>query len=275
MKYSVVFLLLFISQFSFSQNTFSAEITIPEQIIEGEFSEVVLTISKPKDTRNFTVFTQKIPPGFFMKMTDAQGAEYTYEKNVLKLTWVRIPDKDKIFVRYKIAPMVGISGSYTLSGKLSYMAGSEQANFSLSHKLFKIVKERTNNFDTPVNLQTDIYSGNKLKHVNCKRIVKFNKENNSYNVQILLLSNKPGSYAVTEKTPKGFVISELEYVNAGLNKKLNLYQFVYNNMPANKNVKIKYTLKPKEGIIKNPDFSGKLSFLKNGKILNKKITTEK
>ncbi len=280
MKYTILFFsILLFNQTLSSQNSFTAKLEVPKEMVQGEYSEISLKIYKPKGARNYTVFSQKLPVGFFVKMKEAVGATYSYENNVLTLTWLRCPAEDVFTVKYEIASMVGISGSFNLGGKLTYMAGAEQAIFNLKSKKFTLFKEinkvntinpvlkKTKNNFTP-------HISTKLKGVICKREVVFNKKKNYYEVELKLVSNKKGAYSIIEIIPKGFIFLEIDLHGAKIRKQSNLVQYMWKNTSFDEGIKIKYQLIPKENNKNKPSLSGKLSFLKDGKIYNMPILEE-
>ncbi len=272
MRNIIFCLLLFASQISISQNSFSAEFDIPNEIIQGEYADVVLTISKPKDALNFTVFKQKLPVGFFIKMIDSYGASYTFENNILKLTWLRSPKEGKFSVKYQISSMVGVTGNFKISGNLNYMVGAKQAIFKLTPKIIRIYRNTSSLNDKRKN-NFDIYNS-KLKGAYCKRKVTFNELDNFYIVELILKTEKAGSYSLSERIPKSFEFSEDDLKGAVLNKKSDIIQYVFYNLPSNETIKISYRLSSKTKTLTNPEIKGKLSFLKKGIILNTTILQE-
>ncbi|MCF6366639.1 MAG: hypothetical protein L3J35_10605 [Bacteroidales bacterium] len=276
MKFATLSLIIFfLSNISDAQNSFSAKLIIPKEIQQGEYSDITLDIYKPEGTRNYTVFTQEIPDGFFVKIVDANGANHTLDDNLLTLTWVRCPADSKISVKYQISSMAGVTGNFNLSGKLAYMVGSKQGVFNLKTYVLNVVKEKT----VVINNENNNYSQNysplintTLKGVSCKRAITYNKKTNVYEVGVYLKKNDAGSYSITEKIPKNFIFSELDSHNAKVRHSSDLIQFLWVNLPSAGNVKIKYRLTPKESNIEEPKIFGKLSFLKDGKILNLTIT---
>ncbi len=273
-------LLVFI-QISYTQNSFSAKLTIPQEVLQGEYTEMFLDIYKPEGARNYTVFTQELPAGFFVKVIDAKGATHTFENNILTLTWMRCPADSKISIKYQIASMVGVSGKFNLSGKLIYMVGSKQGTFNLKSYILNVVKEKTlvlNNQipDKKINEKLHLYKpiNTSLKDVSCKRTVVYNKKRNTYDVEITLEKNTASSFSIVEKIPNNFKFSEVDIQESKVKKQSDLVQFLWVNLPKDKGLKVKYKLTPKENNTEAPIIRGKLSFLKNGQILNMPITNQ-
>lgn len=278
MKYLFVILIpLLFSQFLSSQNSFSAKLKVPQEILQGEYTEISLDIYKPEGTRNYTVFTQELPAGFFVKVVDIQGASYTHENNILTLTWMRSPAKSKFTVKYKIASMVGITGEFNLSGKLTYMAGSSQGIFNLKTQSFKVVKDKTsvvNNNSNEENQYSIKYINTKLKDVSCKRKITFHEKKAYYEVELFIKKKKSGSYTIVEKIPKNYKFSEIESQDAKIRQKSDLVQYMWVKIPKGDEIVIKYKLISSIENNTFPLIRGKLSFLDNGQILNLTITDE-
>ena len=282
MKTTVLIILIITSSYTLNaQNSFSAKLTIPQEALQGEFEQINLDIFKPEGTRNYTVFTQELPAGFFVKVIDIQGATHTFENNILTITWMRSPAGSKVSVKYQIASMVGVTGSFNLSGKLTYMAGSKQGVFNIKPTVFNVVKEKsivavnTVSINNVINTESSYPLYNtKLEGVSCKRTVVFNQKKNIYEVEILLKNNINGPYSITERIPKDFKFSETDSQEAGLTLKPGLVQFFWDDIQTNKTIKIKYKLSPKKNNIDLAKLSGKLSLLKNGQILNMQITNQ-
>jgi len=278
MKFIYFLIILLLSQIINSQNSFTAKIDISAEVVEGEYNKVVLDIYKPQGARNFTVFTQKLPVGFFVKMIDAQGAIYSYENNILSLTWLRCPSEKKISVKYEVSSMLGISGSFYLSGKLTYMVGSQQATYTLKRKNFKLVKKKTvfqNEKELNFKPIQEIRNNNViLKGLTCKRKISFNKTKNYYKIELEFKTKNKGRYSIVESIPMGFEFLEIDSHEAKLLKKSNLVQYLWVNSSITNNLIIKYRLVPITEKHKTPKISGKLSYLNNGQILNINILSE-
>ncbi len=271
-------IMLFSVYIALGQNSFSAKLNIPNEIVQGVYTDITLDIYKPDGARNYTVFTQELPDGFFVKIIDVQGATHLYENNKLTLTWMRSPVNAKISVKYQISSMVGVTGKFNVSGKLSYMAGSKQGVFDLNKYTLNIVEKKTIVL-TPENTEknTHLYPilNTKLEGISCKRTVIYNKNKNSYDVEIQLIkSNNGGTYSITEKIPKNYEFSEIDSQEAKIKSQSGLVQFLWVNPANDKNLKVQYKLTPKDSIIEEPKIRGKLSFLKNGQILNMPITNQ-
>jgi regulator of replication initiation timing len=176
--------------------------------------------------------------------------------------------------------MVGISGSFDLAGKLTYMAGAEQAVYKIKPQKFKLVKEinKINTINPKIKVSENKkirLTNTKLKGVICNRKVIFNNKKNNYEVELQLISNKKGAYSIIEIIPKGFDFLETDLQGAKIRKQSNLVQYMWKNTSFNEGIKIKYQLTPKENNKNKPSFSGKLSFLQNGNIFNMPILEEK
>ena len=260
-----------------SQSSFSAKLTIPSEIVQGESIIVTLDIYKPKGLRNYTVFTQKIPSGFFVKAKELAGATVSNDDSELTLTWLRISQNEKVTVTYELSVMAGITGSYNISGNLSYLIGNKQGKFDLKNYIVTVVKEKKDVIKTENIVKYDHIlqiNRNKLKDISCSRKIIYNKRKNVYDIEIRIKKKTLGSYTIVEKLPKNFVFTETESLHAEVYKNKSLVQYYWKKVPGSKEMSIKYQLKPNKDQNGKPNIAGKLSFISEGQIINLIIITE-
>jgi len=188
MKHSL--LLLLIMPFYIigkSQSGYSAQLNIPEDVVQGESCEFELEIYKPENVRGFTMFTQEFPDGFYVEEVENSGAEFLYENNKLTLTWLRIQPDEKITVLYEVSPMYGITGEFKFTGQLSYMVGNNQANFELKEYQLNVLKEKKvvqTKTDSDKQYTGIILNKKMYKDISCVRKETFNEKKNEYTVEI-------------------------------------------------------------------------------------------
>ena len=272
--FSTLLLILFYNVLN-SQNSYSARLSLPSEIVQGESVIVSLDIYKPKDLRNYTTFTQKLPDGFFVKATDLAGAIFSYKDNEFILTWLRISGDEKVTVTYELSTMIGITGSYNISGNLTYLIGNKQGKFDLKNYIVTVVEKKAKETITENSEEyKPIILINKLKDISCSRRIVYNKRKDLYDVEIKLKKKSLGSYTIVEKLPKNFEFKETESLQAEVYKNKSLVQYYWKKVPESKELVIKYQLKPNKDQKEKPRISGKLSFLSQGQIINMVIITE-
>ena len=93
------------------------------------------------------------------------------------------------------------------------MVGAQQAVYNLKLQNFTLVKQIKNEKnikaeDTSIDKKLKLIN-TKLEGIVCNRKVTFNKKNNSYQVELELISHKKGAYNIIESIPKGFKFSEI------------------------------------------------------------------
>ena len=271
MRYLPVLALLIFTQFNLnSQNSFSAKLNIPDESVQGETILFRLDIIKPQNVRGYTVFTQQFPQGFYVKAKELSGAEFTYENNLLTLTWLRISDNSKVSVIYEVSSMLGVTGKFSFSGNLTYLIGNKQGKFDLKNYVLNVLKEKRIITDNVVTNYDPVIknTGNLYKDVSCIRNQTFNKKKNVYEIEIKIKKKEAGSYNLVEKIPNGFNFTEHNSAGAKVFKSKDKIQFYWESIPESKEVIIKYKLKPAKENISPPKLQGKLSFILNNQIIN-------
>ena len=277
MRYLPILVLLFLTHSILNaQNSFSAKLNIPDETVQGESTLFRLDIIKPQDVRGYTVFTQQFPQGFYFKAKELSGAEFSYENNLLTLTWLRIPGNSKISVVYEVSSMVGVTGKFMFSGNLTYLIGNKQGKFDLKNYELNVLKEKRIITDNVITNYDPVIknTGNLYKDVSCIRNQTFNKKKNAYEIVLKIKKKNAGSYNLVEKIPSGFNFTEHNSAGAKVFKSKDKIQFYWKSIPESKEVLIKYWLKPSEGETSLPKLQGKLSFILNNEIINILIIDE-
>lgn len=267
---SITLILLIYSQTINSQNSFSAKLNIPSETVQGETTLFKLDIFKPQDVRVYTVFTQQFPQGFYVKAKELNGAEFSYENNLLTLTWLRISGNSKVSVVYEVSSLYGVTGKFNFSGNLTYLIGHKLGKFDLKNYELTVLEEKKlvpdnviTNYDPVIKV-----TGNSYKDVSCTGKQTFNKKKNVYEIELKIKKKDAGSYNIVEKIPKGFSFIELNSAEAKVFQSNKNVQFYWKLIPESKVVIIKYGLKPDERETSLPKIQGKLSFILNNQIIN-------
>lgn len=277
MRY-ISFLVLFILTYFdlASQNSFSAKLNIPNEVVQGETTVFRLDIIKPEGVRGYTVFTQQFPEGFYVKAKVLKGAEYSYEDNLLTLTWLRIPADSKVSVVYEVSSVIGLTGKFNFSGKLTYLIGNKQGKFALKNYELNVLKEKRivndniiENYAPLIKQTSEIY-----KDISCIRKQMFNKKKKEYEIELTIKNTKTGSFNIVEKIPTDYSFIEQNSAGAKVTVLRDKIQFYRVTEPGSKDVKIKYNLKPAKGENSLLKLQGKFSFIHNQQIINIPIIEE-
>jgi hypothetical protein len=270
----LIFSLSFFVFFQFglySQSSFSAQLNIPEDVVQGETCIFELELYKPQNVSGYTVFKQAFPKGFYVKKIDTKGAEFLYKENELTLTWLRTPADSKISVKYEVSPMYGVTGKFAFSGQLTYMIGNNQGKFDLKESVLSVLKEKkpVKNDSNTYDYYTVIQLNKKLhKDISCVRELNFNKNKNEYIIEVIIKKKGNGSYHLIEYIPKAYTFEEMSSSGAKLSIQKDKASFFWGKTQANKDIHIKYKLIPQKDQTKEPFITGKLSVFKNGQMIN-------
>jgi len=271
MKYISLFLTVFIFQgVSFAQSSFSAQLSLPENVVQGETCTFKLDIYKPENVIGYTVFTQQFPEGFYVKGIELNGAQFEYKDNELKITWLRIPANAKVTILYEVSPMFGITGIFNFTGELSYLIGSNQGVFKLKKYNLDVLKERKVVSDNQLNENDNtagILTYSQNKDISCKRTQFFNDKKNEYIIELNVKKEIGGSCHIIEKIPKNFSFSEILSKEAEIIQYSDKVMFYWKSSPNSKDFVLKYKLTPAEGQSEKPLLIGKLSVLIGGRLI--------
>ncbi|NOZ35465.1 MAG: hypothetical protein GXO80_09235 [Chlorobi bacterium] len=267
MRFFILSIALFFNvQLSCAQNTLTAELSLPTQISNNKNFTVTLTIKKPENLHSFAVFTQKIPNGFFVNPKILNGANFSVKDNLLTIRWLRLSGKNSVTVSYTISYLKGLSGVYSLSGNLNYLIGNKKGEYKLKKYRFSIIPE---NLTTVKNL--DNYSINYETYQNVKCVRKIMPQPDKSYLTEIKISNLPKKIQciIVEEISSDFEIQSSRSANVTITENKRLIQFNKVNSGNNKSILLSYLLIPKQrNETKTPVIFGKISFIKNGQIIN-------
>ncbi len=264
-KIGILLFVLFSFFNGFTQNSLNADLSIPKQISSGQVFTETLTIIKPAGLRSYTVFNQHIPKGLFIETKNIPGSTLSYQNNILTITWMRLPAEKTIHIPIKISCIKGLTGTFSLSGKLTYLIDNKKGEYKLGKSYFSITSE-----NNPVSKNLSEYGKiyDTLGNIKCMRGIK-KQTDNSYLIELKI--NKLPAFSnviLTEEISQNFNIQKIDDAGTELLPEKRMIQFIINKNTGNKGIVFKYRLIPKtENTKQKPIIFGKLSFLKNGQII--------
>jgi len=267
MKYFLsIGLLFFLFSFTSAQNTLSATLSVPNQVTEGEDFSILLTIEKPENFRPYAVYTQKFPTGFFANTKSVSDADVSFQNQTLTITWMRLSPGNSLNIPLKTSYIKGLNGTFSFSGKLTYLIDNKKGEYRLKKQYVLIIPENTS---TTSNL--DEYGKNykPFRTIKCLREVKLQKDR-SYMVTISInkLENI-NNFILTEEVSQNFSISAADSPEIKILSKNRIIQFTKKNNSENKTLVFKYRLIPKKkNETRKPVIFGKLSFIDKDQIIN-------
>ena len=264
---SVFLCILFVlsGTYAYTQNDLSANLSVPHQIENGQVFSEKLTINKPKNLNSYTVFTQKIPDGFFIESKTIPGAVMSFQNHILTITWLRLASEKSIHIPIKISFIKGLTGTFSLSGKLTYLIDNKKGEYKLGKNYFSITSEN-NTVSKDLTEYGKIYDT--LRNIKCMRGIKAQTDN-SYLIELKI--NKLPVFVnaiLTEETSQNFNIRKIDTTGAKILPEKSVIQFYIKQNTGNKDLVFKYQLIPKTKNTKQkPIIFGKLSFIKDGQII--------
>ncbi len=268
---SILFILS--GTYAYTQNDLSANLSVPHQIENGQVFSEKLTINKPTNLSPYTVFTQKIPDGFFIETKTVPGAVISFQNHILRITWLRLTSEKSINIPIKISCIKGLTGTYSLSGKLTYLIDNKKGEYKLGKNYFSINSE---NNTVSKNLTEYGKSYDTLLNIKCMRRIKVQTDK-SYLIELTV--NKLPAFVnaiLTDEISQNFNIRKIDTIGAEILPAKRVIQFHIKKNTGNKDVVFKYRLIPKNKNTKQkPIIFGKLSFIKYDQIITVPVENQR
>lgn len=266
MKYFLSAVLLFLLNSNiYAQNSLNADLSVPYQVQKDKIFTEYIKINKPSNLHSYAVFTQQIPDGFFIETKKVSGADISFQNQILTIIWMRLPSGNSIKIPINIDYIKGITGTFSLSGKLTYLIDNKKGELKFKKHNFTIIPEN-NSVSKNLNKYGTIY--NTFQDIKCVRKIKLQNDN-SYLTE-LRINKLPSinNFILTEEVSQNFNISNIENYNASIIPKKRIIQLEIKNNKKSKDIILKYRLIPKNKDQKQqPVIFGKLSFIYDGQII--------
>ncbi len=267
MKYFLsIGFVFFLFSFTSAQNTLSAKLNVPHQVREGEDFSILLTIKKPENFRPYTVYTQRFPAGFFVNTKSVPDVDVSFQNQTLTITWMRLSPGKSLTIPLKTSYIKGLNGTFSFSGKLTYLIDNKKGEYRLKKQYVSIVPENTSSSS---NLNEYGKNYDTFRNIKCRREVKL-QEDRSYIITINISELKNvNNFIVTEEVSQNFSITAANTPEIKILSKNRIIQFTKKNNTENKSVIFEYRLIPKKkSETQKPVIFGKLSFIENNQIIN-------
>jgi hypothetical protein len=143
MRFKLAVILILCAAFnakSQNANTLKISELFPESVGAGSDFSVDLTFDKP-EIQSFAVFKQIFPKGFKVSAAQCANAEFTFDKNEMHFTWLRLPREKHFTVSYKVHIDSTVSGKFAMAGKLTYIVDNMQGTVFLSIDTLAVKKK--------------------------------------------------------------------------------------------------------------------------------------
>jgi hypothetical protein len=110
---------------------------------------VTLTIHKA-NMKGFAKLEDSLPVGFKAKVISSKGASFTFDGNIVKFVWPRIPSDSVIIVSYRIKAGRKINGVYGIGGDFSYLNNGIPASCLIGRTYFNTTSAPVSAKDTVI-----------------------------------------------------------------------------------------------------------------------------
>ncbi|MBN2813861.1 MAG: hypothetical protein JXQ80_07270 [Bacteroidales bacterium] len=246
----------------------SVRLDVPAEVQAGSEFEVKVTLNKG-DLEGFSRFQQSIPAGLTASAVTSSNADFTFSEKRVRLIWLRIPENDEVTVTYRVKVDERLKGTFSLSGKFSYIENNERKSVDISPVAINISPSSTidpslivdiNDFEKmtiPGLLPTEDIS------VACIRQKPYAGEQGDYVVNVLVSKNLTRRFAkIEEEVPEGYTAVALDPKDAIFTFKEQKVKFLWMNLPAEPHFTVSYRLIPKnQASLPAPVIDGAFSYL--------------
>lgn len=128
----------------FYQLVLTGDVTISQNIpatIQPETEVVVEVKVNKSDASGFAKVQQDIPEGFSAEALETKGATFSFKENRVKFIWMALPSEEEFTITYKLKPLAGTTGDFSIGGKFSFIADSERQNVVIPTANFKVSED--------------------------------------------------------------------------------------------------------------------------------------
>ena len=212
-------------------------------------SEIIVNFSFEKgDLNDFARFQIEVPVGITPTPRISKNAEFTFENNVVKLVWIKIPPENRFDISINFRINATVEGYKVFKGEFSY-ADKTGANkiMEMEPQIVAIEKDEFRS-----NITKDLafeYKYFSQKGVTCIRQKPYLDTNNEIIVHILISKGALSEFGRIEETiPEGYRAVNEKSGGAifAYNKNRRSVKFMWMNLPDKDQYSIAYRLIPEE-----------------------------
>jgi hypothetical protein len=246
----------------------SVKLNAPSEVQAGSEFEVKVTVNKG-DLEGFSRFQQNIPAGLTASPGTSSNADFSFSDKRVRLIWLRVPESDEVTVSYKVKVDERLKGTFTLTGKFSYIADNERKSVDLEPVSINIQPSP----DIDPSLIVDINDFEKMSmpgtgapeniSVACIRQKPLQGAQGDYVVNVLVNKNLSRQFAkIEEEVPAGYTAVAINPKDAIFTFKDQKVKFLWMNVPADPYFTVSYRLIPKnQAKLAAPQIKGAFSYL--------------
>lgn len=269
----VNFVSLFIYQLIFTSDV-TLKQNMPSTIQPNGEVEVAITVTKG-DVTGFAKIQQEIPEGFVVEAIETQGATFSFKEQKFKLIWMALPQANEFTIKYKLKNVANQEGSYTITGKFSYIAENERTNIDIPKGTITVGDEAVvadNNDDTngstnseTENDESETTSTNETTTAATEIAVKRKIEKQVGDVYLVTLdinkTNVEGFAKLSENIPQGFNAKNSNSGGGVFSFENNEVKFLWLSIPTESNFKVSYILEKTFASSGTNEISGTMAYL--------------
>jgi len=264
--------------------TVSLTAKIPYEAVANTQFEVEITINKP-DCTNYAAFRQQLPEGFKAIEKESGTAIFNFENGFVTYKWLTLPRDEKIVLIYKVIPTGETGKTYKVAGTFKYISGNLPGDVSLETvdmkimpkgSVAKFIKSGSVQQDTEV-ANNSTSTSNKISSLACSRALPALDKKKEFTVSLRIEKSDLSSTAkIVEKIPAGYTARQDKNAGSVFEFSNGQVVFLWNKLPKEDIINFSYKLIPADKKnIKEPAISGKISFIKSGKVTTQAINQQK
>ena len=276
MKYIYTILLIGFIFNAVAQNQITLKTDIPGSIQAGEDIIVNVTVEKA-DLTSFATYTQAFPDGFIITENRTGEGIFKFEDQKLTVTWYRLPERNKVNFSYNIEINNSLKGKFPLKGRFTYFEKNKKGNIYTDTTFIEIgntgvIKANSTKNKQNTGKQKDNNTNNNVSQskdtrtINCKRNkIFYDKDLKGFVVEISIETNNINTAArVSETIPEGYKAEVIDGKGSQFGFVSNKVSLVWNKLPRNKSIKIKYILLSEKSEV--PNIKGTITYFKNTRL---------
>jgi hypothetical protein len=259
----------------------TVKMDVPSQVSAGSEFEVRITLNKA-NLDGFSRFQQNIPAGLTATSDQSSNADFTFSDKRVRLIWLRVPRNDEITVSYKVKVDEKLKGTFTLSGKFSYIENNERKSVDINPVSVTILPSP--DMDPSMLVDVNEYekmalpyrgpSAESAANILCIRQKPYPGSSGDYVVNLLVNKETTRKFAkIEEDVPEGYTAVALDAKEAIFTFKSQKVKFLWMNLPAEPYFTVSYRLIPKnQAKLPPPSINGAFSYLVEEKTISVPVT---
>ena len=235
-----VILVFIASYFFYDAEQISILPSVPSSVKPGDEFVVELTIGKGL-VEGFANLQQYLPDGFAVTPIETAGADFSFDKQIVKFTWKELPKEKSFRISYKIKTALNCSGLKTLNGEFSYIESDQPKKVALIPSVIIL------NDDLPLTnaMLTEMNSDIKVE----KSVGNNAPDDKSYLVQLIVRKGtKRNAARIFDQLLDGYTAKPVDTKGANFSVSNKLADFYWEELPKDSVFTVSYRLVPDSSV---------------------------